>query len=275
MLEEGLNSEHRLLTMRARPKILTARTYEEAMVLFEKYEPYILGVISDVRFPRMGILDGNSGIELLKSIKERRDDIPLLLTSNEPENKERAEAVPACFVDKNSPDLMSEVRKFVMDHLGFGDFIFRDLEGNEVARASSLYSLEKTLRKIPKDIFMRHCQLNDFSRWFYARTEIALANTIRPIRENDFPDVETHREHMRTLIRARRLQRQQGVIVSFNPKDFDPDTDFLKIGAGSLGGKARGMASSVLCWPVIHGCMKSMKMWSSPHREPLPSELPV
>ncbi|WP_320008570.1 PEP/pyruvate-binding domain-containing protein [Maridesulfovibrio sp.] len=242
VIEEGLNSEHRLLTMRARPKILVARTYEEAMVLFEKYEPYILGVISDVRFPRMGILDGNSGIEFLKSIKACRDDIPLLLTSNEPENKERAEAIPACFVDKNSPELMSEIRKFVMVHLGFGDFIFRDLDGNEVARATSLYSLEKILRKIPQDIFMQHCKLNDISRWFYARTEITLANEIRPLRENDFPDVESHRKHLLALIRERRMQRQQGVIVSFNPKDFDPDTDFLKIGSGSLGGKARGMA---------------------------------
>lgn len=242
VLEEGLNSEHRLLTMRARPKILTARTYEEAMVLFEKYEPYILGVISDVRFPRNGILDGNSGIDLLKSIKASRDDIPLLLTSNEPENKDRAEAIPASFVDKNSPELMSEIRKFVMEHLGFGDFIFRDHEGNEVARASSLYSLEKILRKIPQDIFVRHCRLNDFSRWFYARTEITLANRIRPLRKKHFPDLDSHRKHILSLIRERRMMRQQGVIVSFNPKDFDPDTDFLKIGAGSLGGKARGMA---------------------------------
>lgn len=242
LLEEGLNSEHRLLTMRARPKILTARTYEEAMELFEEYEPYILGVISDVRFPRLGILDGNSGIDLLKEIKSRRDDIPLLLASNEPENKERATDIPAYFVDKNSPELMSAVRKFVTDHLGFGDFIVRDLDDNELARATSLYSLEKILRNIPQEIFVKLCRRNDFSRWFYARTEITLANKVRPLKEGDFPDWESHRQHLLKLIKERRMQRQQGVIVSFNPKDFDPETDFLKIGAGSLGGKARGIA---------------------------------
>ncbi len=242
LMEEGLNSEHRLLTMRARPKILTARTYEEAVGLFEKYEPYILGVISDVRFPRMNRLDGNAGISLLKELKSHRADIPMLLASNEPENRQRAEALNACFVDKNSPELMSTVRKFVVDHLGFGDFVVRDLEDNEVGRAGSLYALEKILRNMPEDIFKRHCSRNDFSRWFYARTEITLANKIRPLKEGDFPDWETHRKHLLGLIRERRMLRQQGVIVSFNPKDFDPDTDFLKIGSGSLGGKARGIA---------------------------------
>ena len=242
LLEEGLNSEHRLLTMRARPKILTARTYEEALGLFKQYEPYILGVISDVRFPRMGRLDGNAGIDLLKELKEHREDIPLLLASNEVENKKRAESIPAYFVDKNSPDLMSAVRKFVIDHLGFGDFIVRDAEDKEVARATSLYSLEKILRNMPEEIFIQHCQRNDFSRWFYARTEITLANKIRPLKSKDFPDWGSHRHHLLELIKERRMQRQQGVIVSFNPKDFDPDTDFLKIGSGSLGGKARGLA---------------------------------
>ncbi|WP_320169318.1 PEP/pyruvate-binding domain-containing protein [Maridesulfovibrio sp.] len=242
LMEEGLNAEHRLLTMRARPKILTARTYEEAMGLFEKYEPYILGVISDVRFPRRGKPDGNAGIDLLKNLKAHREDIPLLLASNEPENRERAESIPSCFVDKNSPDMMSAVRRFVLEQLGFGDFVVRDLEDREIARAGSLYSLERILRDMPERIFIRHCRRNDFSRWFYARTEIALANRIRPLREKDFPDWETHRTHLIGMIRERRMQRQQGVIVSFNPKDFDPDTDFLKIGSGSLGGKARGMA---------------------------------
>ncbi|WP_432737077.1 PEP/pyruvate-binding domain-containing protein [Maridesulfovibrio sp. FT414] len=242
LIEEGLNSEHRLLTMRARPKILTARTYEEALGLFRKYEPYILGVLSDVRFPRMGRLDGDAGIDLLKEIKSLREDIPLLLGSNEPENRERAATIPADFVDKNSPELMSTVRRFVVDHLGFGDFVVRDLEDNEIARAGSLYALERILCNIPEELFIRHCRRNDFSRWFYARTEISLANKIRPLKETDFPDWETHRRHLIGLIRERRMQRQQGVIVSFNPKDFDPDTDFLKIGSGSLGGKARGIA---------------------------------
>lgn len=242
VLEEGLNAEHRLLTMRARPKILTAETYEEAIAIYHEYEPYVLGIISDVRFPRNGVLDGDSGVELLREVMAKRSDIPLLLASNEPENREKAEALSAYFVDKNSPDMLADVRRFVLDHLGFGDFIFRDSDGSEISHAGSLYSLEKMLRNIPQDVFLQHCQNNDFSRWFYARTEIELANMVRPLRSFDFPDAETHRQHVISLIRKRRRQRQQGVIVSFNPKNFDPQTDFLKIGAGSIGGKARGLA---------------------------------
>ena len=265
LLEEGLNSEHRLLTMRARPKIMTAGTYEKALELFQKYEPYILGVLSDVRFPKNGKLYGRSGIELLKEIKAQREDIPLLLASNEPDNAERAVAIPAYFVDKNSPDLMSEVRSFVTEHLGFGDFVFRDLDENEISRASSLYSLEKILRDIPQDIFERHCEKNDFSRWFYSRTEIRLANKIRPLKDTDFPDVESHRQYLIKLVAARRRRRQQGVLVSFNPKDFDPQTEFLKIGSGSLGGKARGLAficSMLNRNPWMHEKHSEMKIFA-------------
>jgi hypothetical protein len=242
VLEEGLNAEHRLLTMRARPKILTAGTYEEALKIYHEYESYVLGIISDVRFPKNGVLNENAGLELLEKVNSDRSDIPLLLASNEPENMEKAKTVNAYFVDKNSPDMLVEVRNFVLDHLGFGDFIFRTPNGQEISRAGSLYSLEKMLGSIEDDVFLDHCRNNDFSRWFYARTEIELANQVRPLRDYDFSDPETHREHIISLIRNRRMQRQQGVIVSFNPRDFDPETDFLKIGSGSIGGKARGLA---------------------------------
>ncbi len=242
VLEEGLNAEHRLLTMRARPKILTAGTYEEALKIYHEYESYVLGIISDVRFPKNGVLNENAGLELLEKVNSDRSDIPLLLASNEPENMEKARTVNAYFVDKNSPDMLVEVRNFVLDHLGFGDFIFRTPDGQEISRAGSLYSLEKMLGSIEDDVFLDHCRNNDFSRWFYARTEIELANQVRPLRDYDFSDPETHREHIISLIRNRRMQRQQGVIVSFNPRDFDPETDFLKIGSGSIGGKARGLA---------------------------------
>jgi hypothetical protein len=110
VLEEGLNEEHRLLTMRARPRILVARNFEEAINLYESCEPYVLGVISDVRFPRNGKLDDNAGVAFLAKIKKERFDIPLLLTSSESSNAEKAATIPAYFVDKNSPSLISEVR---------------------------------------------------------------------------------------------------------------------------------------------------------------------
>jgi CheY-like chemotaxis protein len=242
VLEEGLNEEHRLLTMRARPKILVARNYEEALSLYEKYEPYILGIISDVRFPRNGKLDDNAGVDLLSTIKRERFDIPVLLTSSEPSNIEKAAKVPAFFVDKNSPTLMAEVHSFFLDQLGFGDFVFRLPDGREIARASNMRTLEEILHKIPEESFVRHCSRNDFSRWFFARTEIMLASKVRPIRDNDFASVASHRQYLISLIHTRRSRRQKGVVVNFEAGEFDLDTEFFKIGKGSLGGKARGLA---------------------------------
>jgi CheY-like chemotaxis protein len=255
VLEEGLNEEHRLLTMRARPKILVARNFEEAMDLYETYEPYVLGVISDVRFPRNGKLDDNAGVAFLTKIKKERFDIPLLLTSSESSNAEKAAAISASFVDKNSPSLIAEVRSFFLEQLGFGDFVFRMPNGREVARASNTRTLEKLLPNIPAESFRYHSRRNDFSRWLFARTEIMLASKVRPIREDDFSSVDNHRQYLISIIQARRSRRQKGVVVNFEAGDFDHDTEFFKIGTGSLGGKARGLAfvSNLLQrLPAIH-----------------------
>jgi CheY-like chemotaxis protein len=242
LLQKGLNEEHRLLTMRARPKILVARNYEEALYLYQKYEPNVLGVISDVRFPRDGRLDHDAGVSFLSHIKKERFDIPLLLTSSESSNAAKATTIPAVFVDKNSPTLIAEVRSFFMEQLGFGDFIFRKPDGSEIARASDLRSFERCIQEIPEDSFVHHTSRNDLSRWLFARTEINLASRVRPIREEDFTSVESHRQHLVSIIHARRRQRQKGVVVNFEADGFDLDTEFFKIGKGSLGGKARGLA---------------------------------
>jgi CheY-like chemotaxis protein len=242
VLEEGLNEEHRLLTMRARPKILVARNFEEAVDFYETYEPYVLGVISDVRFPRQGRLDENAGVAFLKKIKKDRFDIPLLLTSSESANAEKATAIPASFVDKNSPSLIAEVRSFFLNQLGFGDFVFRMPDGREVARASSTHALETLLHSIPEESFRYHTSRNDISRWLFARTEIMLASKVRPIRDDDFDDSANHRQYLISIIQTRRSRRQKGVVVNFEAGDFDLDTEFFKIGKGSLGGKARGLA---------------------------------
>ena len=242
VIREGLNQEHRLLTMRCRPKILLASTYDDALTLFRKFEPYVLGVISDVRFPRGGRLDASAGVDLLRAIKAQRFDIPLLLMSNEPDNARRAGEIPAWFVDKNSASLLGDVRSFVLERLGFGDFIFRSEQGEEICRAGSLFALEERLKTIPAEALVRHSRHNDFSRWFFARTEFELADRLRPMSEKDFASPELLRSGVIQMIRARREQRQKGIVANFNPKDFDPGTDFFKIGKGSMGGKARGLA---------------------------------
>jgi CheY-like chemotaxis protein len=239
----GLNEEHRLLTMRARPKILYAISLKEARRLFKQFEPYILGVISDVSFPHNYEIDHNAGITLLSQIKKERFDIPLLLTSSEPSNREKAAKIPASFIDKNSPSLLSEVRSFFVDKLGFGDFVFRMPDGREIGRAANFRALEKILPTIPHESLNHHWQNNDFSRWLFARSEIRLASKWRPLTDTDFGgQLEMMRQYLIDSIRARRKLRQQGVVVNFEADDFDPDTDFLKIGKGSLGGKGRGLA---------------------------------
>ena len=242
IMEDRLNEEHKLLTMRARPKILVAESFEEANQLFEKYEPYVLGVISDVRIPRNCILDENAGVAFLSKIKKERFDIPLLLTSSEPSNADKARKIPAAFVDKNSPSLHAEVRSFFVDQLGFGDFVFRKPDGREICRTPSLRKLEEILRHIPEDSFVYHYTRNDFSRWLFARTEIMLASKVRPLRDEDFSGIEDHRQYLISLIQTWRQRRQKGVVADFDAGDFDPETEFFKIGKGSLGGKARGLA---------------------------------
>ena len=242
IMEYQHHEEHKLLTMRARPKILIAENFEEANQLFEKFEPYILGVISDVRIPRNCVLDENGGVAFLSKIKKERFDIPLLLTSSESINADKAKNIPAAFVDKNSPSLHAEVRKFFVDQLGFGDFVFRNPDGREIARAPSLRRFEEILHRLPEESFLHHSRRNDFSRWLFARTEIVLASKMRPLRDGDFTTVESHRQYLISMVQTWRKRRQKGVVTDFDPGDFDPDTEFFKIGKGSMGGKARGLA---------------------------------
>ncbi len=242
VIEDGLNEEHRLLSMRARPKILLAHSYERAMELYEQFEPYVLGVISDMRFYRNHVLDGSAGLQLLSHIKRDRFDIPLLLTSSESRNAELAETIPSCFIDKNAPSLHEAVKSFLVDHLGFGNFVFRMPDGTAYDQATNLYALEKKLESIPVESFLFHCRHNDFSRWFYTLAEVELASQVRPLRDQTFDNAENHRRHLIKIIKEKRIARQRGVIVNFDRDRFDPDTNFAKTGHGSLGGKARGLA---------------------------------
>jgi len=254
VIEDGLNEEHRILSMRARPKILLASSYEQAMDLYEQFKPYVLGVISDVRFPSRGTIVADAGLKLLRYIKQDRFDIPLLLASSEPHNARPASEIPAVFIDKNSPVLNEKIASFLMDYLGFGPFVFKLPDGREVGRATDLYSLEQQLRNIPDESFVFHCQQNDFSRWLFSLAEVELAYRLRPLRNTDFVSVETHRHHLVKMIEQQRRDRLKGVIVDFDKDRFDAETEFLKIGKGSLGGKARGQAfiSSLLHRSIEH-----------------------
>ncbi len=248
VIDDGLNEEHRILSMRARPKILLASSYEKAINLYEQFKPYVLGIISDVRFPCNGILDPKAGLKLLRYINKDRFDIRLLLTSSEPNNALPASKIPAAFIDKNSRALNEEISSFLHDYCGFGDFVFKLPDGSEIDRAIDLYALENKLKSIPDESFEFHCRQNDFSRWLFLIAEVELAARLRSLRDKDFESVKIHREHLIKMIEQQRRERLKGVIVDFDKNRFDPDAEFFKIGKGSLGGKARGQAfiSSVL-----------------------------
>lgn len=243
VLEESLNEEHRLLKMRARPKILVAENMEEALALFERYKPYLFGMISDTRFPCEGELSDDAGYRLLRQVKDRIPDLPVLLLSSESENRAKADRLSTLFVDKNDPALFDQLHAFFLDHLGFGDFIFRHADGREVARAANLRQLEEILPAVPDEPLCYHASRNRFSNWIMARSEIELASRLRRVRISDFPDTASMRDFLIASIHSLRQWRQKGVVIQFKAHSFEPQmADFAKIGNGSLGGKARGLA---------------------------------
>ncbi len=242
VMEESLNDEHRILRMRARPKILVAQTYEEAVELYQEYKPYLLSVFSDVRFPKNEQLDDDAGFKLLSMIREDNPDLPLLNFSSEESNRERAQNIPAVFLDKNSATLHSAIRSFFMQYLGFGEFTFRLPDGQEIAKASNLHQMEKILPTVPDESVYYHATRNHFSSWLMARSEIMLASKLKPVKISDFKSIHDAKAYLVSIIRDRRMGRQKGIITEFDANRFDPDADFAKIGKGSLGGKARGLA---------------------------------
>ena len=242
LISEGVNFQHRFLRMRARPKILLFTNYEEAWDCFSKYKDYILGVISDINFSRKGNADPNAGLIFAKNVKSQHLDIPILLQSRSPENKKKAHEVGASFVQKDSPTLLNDLRKFMNDNFGFGDFVFRTPDGSEVGRAENLLMLEEKLHSVPSESIRYHGEKNHFSNWLKARTEFWLAHKLRPSRVSDFPTIDALRQNLIKTLSEYRKTRQVGIITDFDKDSFDPQTGFARIGGGSLGGKARGLS---------------------------------
>jgi DNA-binding NarL/FixJ family response regulator len=243
VLGVGLNEEHRLLRMRSRPKIMLAETYEEALNLCRKYRSYLIGIISDTRIPRNGKLDDKAGADILTFMKQEIPDLPILMLSSESHNRMKAEQIPAIFLDKNSPNLLVELQDFFLNHLGFGDFVFRMPDNKEIDRASSLRTLELKIAQIPDESLIYHATRNHFSNWLMARSEFALASTFREVQASEFQNTSALRKYIISGLHTVRKLQQKGVVAQFRAQTFDSDImDFVKIGDGSLGGKARGLA---------------------------------
>jgi CheY-like chemotaxis protein len=242
LMPEGVNLSHKLMRLRAQPKILLCGSYEEAWAYFVEYESNILGVISDIEFPRGGVMTADAGLELAAHVRERQPDVPVMLQSTRQENHSLARSIGASFLLKGSPTLLNQLRRFMVEHLGFGDFVFKTPDGNEVGRARDLRELEQQLAIVPAESIAYHAERNHFSKWIKARTEFALAHRLRPRKMADFESVEHLRQDLVASIRAYRDDTSRGTIVDFDPPTFVPETTFCRMGGGSLGGKARGLA---------------------------------
>lgn len=242
VIDDSINEDQQILKMRGRPKVLVAHDYEAAMRLYETYKPYVLSVFSDMSYPKNGKKDDLAGYKLLSKIKKESPDLPVLALSTEEDNRGRVKDIPAKFVNKTSNSLNEQIHSFFESDLGFGAFVFRMPDGKEIARVKDLRAMEKLLVEIPEESVIYHARNNDFSRWFMARNEIDFALTLRPYRVKDFPDPQELKQFLIERLGSRRKGSKQGKIIDFDSRAFDPDSDFIKIGNGSLGGKARGIA---------------------------------
>ena len=240
---EALNPHSAMLRMRGRPKVVLARTYEEAMELYDRYADNTLGVISDCRFPKDGVKDSEAGLKLLRAIRERNEYVPLILQSSESENRAKAEAEHFHFIDKNSKAMSIDLRDIMEEHMGFGDFIFRDPKTHEeVMRVRTLKELQDNIFKIPYDSMLYHISRNHMSRWLCARAIFPVSEFLKNITWHKLQDVDLHRRIIFDAIVQYRHMKNIGVVAVFDRGKFDRYAHFARIGDGSLGGKGRGLA---------------------------------
>jgi DNA-binding response OmpR family regulator len=242
---EALNAHQRTLRLRGRPKIILARTLEEATSIYEKYTNNVLGVITDVRYPlvELGEKDRLAGIKLCAKIRERDPFVPIIIQSSETENAAYASKYAASFIDKNSKKMDVDLRRTVSDNFGFGDFVFRNPETmEEIARVRNLKELQNILFAIPAESFLYHISRNHVSRWLYSRAIFPVAEFLRGVTWNSLQDIDAHREIISEAIVKYRKMKNQGVVAVFKRDRFDRYSNFARIGEGSLGGKGRGLA---------------------------------
>lgn len=243
VIQEGINVAHKLARMQARPRILLSSNFEDAASLVQEYRDCLFGLVSDVEFPRDGKLSPEAGFDLARMVKSLVPDVPVVLQTSRTEFRPRAHAAGYSFLRKRSPTLLNDLRQILTEEFGFGDFVFRLPDASEVGRAKDLNELEEQLQTVPAESLMYHAQSNHFSHWLMARTEFALAAKLRPRRVSDFSGPEHLRRDLIESIHEYRREQSEILIGDFRADTFKPsESSFLRIGSGSLGGKARGLA---------------------------------
>ena len=242
LLADTVNEADRVYRMRARPKILLARTYEGAMRLVERYRPYLQGVVTDMRFPRGGTLDRDAGRALIGALRAAMPDLPILLQSSEPDHVAVAARLGVAFLEKQSPALLAQLREFMQEDLGFGPFVFRTPDGREIARAADIPALMRTIDQVPDACIRHHGERHHFSHWLMTRCEFQLAAEVHSWHVDDFATMDDARRRLRTALSQVLEIRQRGQVTDYRRGTEMLRRDFTRLGRGSMGGKARGLA---------------------------------
>lgn len=232
----------KVLRLRARPKILLATTYEQAIELFNRYKENLLCLITDVKFTRAGKLDPEAGFRLVRQVREQFKGLPTVIQSSDPQNSHRAFELKSVFINKNSETLMQDVESFIKHHLGFGNFVYKDSSGKTIAVAKTLREFEQHIDTIPAESLIYHGKRNHFSLWLMARGEIKIARMIHPVKVTDFKDPQEFRKYLKYVISKYRNEINIGQVIPFEEAAILDETNIVSLGTGALGGKGRGLA---------------------------------
>ncbi|MFW6371298.1 MAG: PEP/pyruvate-binding domain-containing protein, partial [Bacteroidota bacterium] len=232
----------KVLRLRARPKILLASTYEEALDIYSKYRESLLCLITDVKFNRDGVMDDEAGFALARYARSQIDDLPIIIQSSDTSNAKKTFELKSTFINKNSESLLQDVRTFIKHHLGFGNFIYRDAAGMKIAVAKSLREFEKQIETIPSESLVYHGRRNHFSLWLMARGEIKIAKMIHPVKVSDFSSSNEFRNYLRYVIKKYRNESHTGKVIQFEENAILEESNIVSLGSGALGGKGRGLA---------------------------------
>ncbi|MBN1416789.1 MAG: phosphoenolpyruvate synthase [Bacteroidales bacterium] len=263
-MKEALNEHQKNLRRRGRPKVILAQNYEEAVSIYEKYKKNILGIISDVSFKKTANRKDTKvqgGLEFCKLVRADDKNIPFLLQSSDISNERYAHELGVGFLHKHSKTLSNEVKDYIIRNFGFGDFIFRHPKTLEpVAVASNLKELQQIIMKIPDDVLEYHGKHDDISKWLNARALFPIAQIFKPVQREDFTSIDDLRRYIYKAISSFRTSKAIGTIASFDKHAYDECLRFSRIGGGSLGGKARGLAffNTVLQQEKIHEKFKDV-----------------
>jgi CheY-like chemotaxis protein len=242
LIQSELSDTNKRLRMRARPKVLMAHNYEDAIELYRKYKEYIICVISNVNLQVNNSFDELGGVKLLREIRQNNADLPILMQSADKYNKLHAKKLKAEFLNKNSSQLLQRIRRFIKNNLGFGDFVFRNMQEEEIGRAKNIYQFEQMLKEVPEESLLYHSDRNHFSAWLAAHGELKIAASIRHIVTADFLSIEHLREFLLQTISKVRQKQYQGKVIHYTPAILTEEDKIIQLTDGSMGGKGRGLA---------------------------------